>query len=444
MSDRKVKERRIAVSVFGLGYVGSVTAACLARLGHRVMGVDTNPTKVELLDCGRSPIVEPGMLELVAEGHRSCRLHATSDPVKAIADSELTFIAVGTPGLRNGRLDLSAIKRVSQEIGQALRTKSGYHWVVMRSTVLPGTVDSVVVPGLELASGKRAGADFAVCSNPEFLREGSAIADFLQPSLTLLGGQDPAHLEPLRSLYGSLPGRIVETTLGTAEMVKYVCNTWHAVKVDFANEMGTICQQLGVQADEVMKVFLADTKLNISSAYLKPGFAFGGSCLPKDVRAFAYRAKQMDLHLPLLEAVLSSNQAHIDRATELILLTRKKKIGFLGLSFKSGTDDLRESPLVQVVKRLLGEGRQILIYDRNVSWSCIHGANRQYAESEIPHIASLLRSQMDEVIQHAEVLVIGNRDEEYARLYGPRPVDQIIFDFAHLGNLPSSARGLCW
>ncbi len=444
MSESQAAKGPAAVSVFGLGYVGSVSAACLARLGHRVVGVDVNPAKVELVASGRSPIVEPGMDELVAKGHRSCCLHATTNAAEAIAATDLTFIAVGTPGLRNGRLDLAAIERVADQIGAALRAKPACHGVVVRSTVLPGTLDTVVIPALEQSSGKKAGDGFFVCANPEFLREGSAVADFFQPSLTLLGAQDPAHLAPLRAIYAALPGRLVETSLRAAEMVKYACNAFHALKVDFANEIGTLCRHMGVNANEVMEIFCSDTKLNISPAYLRPGFAFGGSCLPKDVRALAYRARQLDLHLPLLEAILPGNQAHIDRAVDLVLATGKKKVGLLGLSFKAGTDDLRESPLLEVVKRLLGEGCRILIYDRTVSWSCVHGANRQFAEAEIPHIASLLRPSLNEVVEHAEVLIIGTADEEYARLPSSRPSGQILFDFAHLKNPPADARGLCW
>lgn len=444
MSTEAISSPRLIVSVFGLGYVGSVTAAGLAKRGFRVIGVDTNPLKVKLLESGRSPIAEPGLEALIADGRRSGCLQTTFDAVTAVGESEVTFIAVGTPRLRNGELDLSAIKRVSGEIGGALLAKPGSHTVAVRSTVLPGTAESVVIPLLEQASGKRAGRDFVVCSNPEFLREGSAVADFLCPALTLLGASDPAHLAPLRVLYRGMLGRTIETTLRTAEMTKYVSNAFHALKVDFANEVGTLCHHLCVNADEVMEIFCADTKLNISPAYLRPGFAFGGSCLPKDVGALAYRAKQLDLHLPLLEAILPSNQAHIERAIELILATGKKKIGLLGLSFKSGTDDLRGSPLLYVAKRMHGEGCQVLIYDPNVSWSCIHGANRDFAESEIPHIASLLRPNLEDVVRHAEILVVGNRDEEYSRIGRLCTDGQMIFDLAHLPGLPPTARGLCW
>jgi GDP-mannose 6-dehydrogenase len=434
----------IPVSVFGLGYVGAVMSACLARMGHRVMGVDVNPLKVDLLNSGQSPIREPEMDEIVSEGHKSCHLHATLSPAEAIEQSEVSFLCVGTPSLRNGGLDLSGMERAAEQVGHALAAKKTSHTVAVRSTVLPGSIDSVIIPALERTSGKRAGRDFFVCSNPEFMREGSAINDFFNPAFTVLGAQDAAHLAPLREIYSKLPGKLFETSLRSAEMVKYVCNTFHALKVDFANEIGTLCKAMGVPSDEVIKIFCADTKLNISPAYLKPGFAFGGSCLPKDVKALTYKAKQLDLHLPLLNAIMPSNQAHIEQAVERILMAGKRKIGCLGLSFKKGTDDLRESPLLHVVKRLLGEGCEVQIYDPNVSWSCLYGANKQFAESEIPHIASLLRPTLEEVVRNAELIVIGNSDKEYSTLTEWLRDDQIVLDFARLPNLPPQAEGLCW
>jgi len=341
------------VSVFGLGYVGSVTAACLAHKGNRVLGVDVNPTKVQTLEAGRSPILEPGLDEIVAECHRACRLHATANAKDAVHETEISFISVGTPSQRNGKLDLTGIEHVCREIGTALAAKDAFHRVVLRSTVLPGTTESVVIPTLEAASGKRAGVGFAVCFVPEFLREGSAVADFFEPPFTILGGTDPKQLGPVRELFEWAPSPIYETSPATAEMVKYVCNAFHALKVGFVNEMGTLCKQLGVDTEAVTEIFTSDTRLNISTAYLKPGFAFGGSCLPKDLRALTYRAKELDLRLPLLESLLPTNNEHIERAVEAVLRTNKKKVGVLGLSFKAGTDDLRESPLVQLVKRLL-------------------------------------------------------------------------------------------
>ena len=436
--------KQVAISVFGLGYVGAVMSACLARMGHRVMGVDVNPLKVDLLNSGKSPIREPQMDELVAEGHNSCRLHATLNPSDAVSQTDISFLCIGTPSLRNGGLDLTHLEHACEQVGHALTAKPSLHTVAVRSTVLPGSIETVVIPALERSSGKRAGMHFHVCSNPEFMREGSAIHDFFHPSFTVLGAQSPDHLLRLREIYDQLPGRIFETSVRAAEMVKYACNSFHALKVDFANEIGTFCKSLGVPSDEVMDIFCADSKLNISPAYLKPGFAFGGSCLPKDLKALTHRAKQLDLHLPLLNSILPSNQAHIEQAVDRILNIGKRKVGCLGLSFKKGTDDLRESPLLQVVKRLLGEGCEVQIYDPNVSWSCVYGANRQFAESAIPHIASLLRPNLEEVVRFADLIVLGNSDEEYAGIGPGLRKDQFVLDLAHLHNPPFQADGLCW
>jgi GDP-mannose 6-dehydrogenase len=438
-----------SISVFGLGYVGTVTAACLAHKGHRVLGVDLSRTKVEAMEAGRSPIVEPRVSELVAESHQACHLHATTDSASAVLQTEISFLCVGTPSLRNGKLDLGHIEPVCREIGQALRGKDSFHLVVLRSTVLPGTAETIVVPALEKASGKKMGKDFGVCVNPEFMREGTAVADFLEPSMTIIGAALPEHAALLREIYAWAPGRVFETSFRSAEMVKYVCNAWHAVKVSFANEVGTLAKQLGVDAEAVVEIFSADTKLNISPSYLKPGFAFGGSCLPKDVRALNYRAKELDLRLPLFESIMPSNDEHLERAVEMILDTGKKRIAMLGLSFKAATDDLRESPQVQLVKRLLGEGRQIQIWDDNVSLGRLIGSNREYIESVIPHIGSLLSSDLEQIVNGAEVIVIGTRGvlkEALQKLLRP---EQVVID---LVNLEKSRRlegganyaGICW
>jgi len=417
------------VSVFGLGYVGAVTAACLAHKGHRVIGVDVNPGKVEVLESGQAPVLEPGLDQLVSEAHKAGRLHATTDLFRAVDQSEISFLCVGTPSLRNGRLDLSSVERSCEEVGRALRSKKEFHWVVLRSTVLPGTAKSLAIPTIESASRKRAGVDFAVCANPEFTREGSAIHDFLDPAITVLGADDLSHLLPIRELYQGVSGRIFETSLGVAEMVKYVCNAFHALKVTFANEIGTLCQQLDVDEKAVTEIFTSDTRLNISTAYLTPGFAFGGSCLPKDLRALTYCAKQLDLNLPLLRAIMLSNEAHLERAVEAVLATKRKKIGVLGLSFKSGTDDLRESPSVELIKRLLGEGCQIQIWDRDVSLGGLVGSNRQFIAEEIPHIGRLLSTDLQEVVKESEVVVISTKAAEHieAILTSLRP-DQVIID----------------
>jgi GDP-mannose 6-dehydrogenase len=438
----------LSISVFGMGYVGSVSAACFAHVGHRVIGVDVSPAKVEMMAAGRSPIIEARMSELVEEGHRAGRLHATTDAVDAIRNSEVSFVCVGTPSLRSGKLDLGYVERVVNEIGSALKQKNAFHVIVLRSTVLPGTTESLVIPTVEKASGLRAGKDFAVCYNPEFMREGSAVADFLQPPYTVLGAQDPAHLNVARKLYETISSPVYETSIPVAEMVKYVCNAFHAVKIGFANEVGTLCKSLDVDTEAVTKIYTSDTKLNISPAYLSPGFAFGGSCLPKDLRALAHRAKELDLGLPLLESILPSNSLHIDRAVEAVLRTNKKKISFLGLSFKSGTDDLRESPQVQMIKRLLGEGRQVRVWDRDVSLGRLAGSNRQYIEEVIPHIGSLLSADLEEVVRSGEVVVIATKvaKEQLAQCLG---ADQVVIDLTNLASASrpvtaASYQGICW
>src|SRR5438876_6069726 len=401
------------------------------------------------MDAGRSPIIEPGVQELISEAHRGCRLHATADLASAILNSEISFLCVGTPSLRSGKLDLGHIEPVCRQIGEALREKDSFHLVVLRSTVLPGTAESIVVPTLEKSSRKRMGQDFGVCVNPEFMREGTAVADFLEPSITIIGAADPAHSAMLRQLYAWAPGRVFETSFRSAELVKYICNTWHAVKVAFANEVGTMAKGLGVDAEAVVEIFTADTKLNISPTYLKPGFAFGGSCLPKDVRALNYRAKELDLNLPLFRSILPSNESHLERAVEMVLETGKRKIAMLGLSFKAATDDLRESPQVQMVKRLLGEGHQIQIWDDNVSLGRLIGSNRQYIEEVIPHIGSLLSSNLEQVLENAEVVIVGTRGIGRDALRASLKPQQIVIDLA---NLEKSRRpdeqafykGICW
>jgi GDP-mannose 6-dehydrogenase len=439
----------LSISMFGLGYVGSVSAACLARAGHRVTGVDVNSAKVEMLASGRSPILEPRVSELLAEGHQASRLYATTDGGAAVRDSDISFVCVGTPSLRSGKLDLSHVERVAREIGGALKEKKFHHGVVLRSTVLPGTTESLIIPILESASGRRAGADFTVCYNPEFMREGSAAADFLEPPYTILGAQSPEHLTLLRKIYESTPGPRFETSIPVAEMVKYASNVFHAVKVGFANEMGTLCKHLGVDAEAVTRIFTSDTKLNISPAYLSPGFAFGGSCLPKDLRALVYRAKELDLSLPLLETLMPSNAEHLNRAVDAVLHTNKKKVSLLGLSFKARTDDLRESPQVQLIKRLLGEGCQVRIWDQDVSLGRLAGSNRQYIEEVIPHIGSLLSTDLAQVVRSAEVVIIGNKSAKREQLSQYLNPGQIVLDLVNLDrsdrpDKPAEYQGICW
>ena len=438
----------LKISVFGLGYVGSVTAACFAHVEHQVIGVDVSGQKVDALGAGRSPIIEARVSELLADAHKHGRLKATIDAAVAVRESDISFICVGTPSLRSGKLDLSYVERVAREIGAALKQKKSQHVIVVRSTVLPGTTETVVIPAVEQASGLRAGPDFSVCYNPEFMREGSAVADFLQPPYTILGAQNPKHLALLHELYKTVSGSVFETSIPVAEMVKYVSNAFHAVKVSFANEVGTLCLHLGLDTNAVTRIYTSDTKLNISPAYLSPGFAFGGSCLPKDLRALSYRAKELDLDLPLLDSVMRSNAVHVDRAVDAVLRTGKKNIAFLGLSFKAGTDDLRESPQVQVIKRLLGEGCQVKIWDRDVLLGQLAGSNRQYIEEVIPHIGSLLSSEFEDVVRSGAVVILATKiDKE--RLAFCVKADQIVIDLVNLDpatrpTVTASYQGICW
>jgi len=437
------------ISVFGLGYVGSVSATCLASRGNFVLGVDLNPDKVRAMDSGQSPIVEEGLGEILAQANKACHLHATTDAAAAVQGTEISFICVGTPSQRNGKLDLSGVQRVCQDIGNALRKKNEYHWVVLRSTALPGTTENLVVPALEQASGKKAGKDFAVCYNPEFLREGTAIKDFFNPPFTILGTQDFTRLEPLRELYSWASSKKFETSIATAEMVKYVCNAFHAVKVGFANEVGVLAKHLGVDAEAVTQIFTSDTTLNISPAYLSPGFAFGGSCLPKDLRALVHSARENDLRMPLLESILPSNAEHIERVVEKVMHSGKRRVGVLGLSFKAGTDDLRESPLVHLVKRLLGEGCQIQIWDKNVMLGKLVGSNRQFIDEYIPHIGMLLKEDVSDVVRGAEVILVGSRAVDREVLLGTLKPDQLVIDLVNLEKLRRPQgnwgyEGICW
>jgi len=434
------------LSVFGIGYVGCVSAACFAKEGHEVIGVDVNPTKVAIINGGDSPIVEPGIGELIKEAVASGRLRATTNSSEAVQNSEISLVCVGTPGNQNGSLDLRYVSRVCEEIGAALRTKADRHVVVMRSTMLPGTIESVVIPVLEKASGKKVGDGFAVCINPEFLREGTSLKDFYGPPFTLIGADDPAAATAVRELYRGVDAPLYETALKTAEMIKYVCNSFHALKVSFANEVGNICKALEIDSHAVMDIFCRDTKLNLSPYYLKPGFAFGGSCLPKDLRAINYKARELDVEVPLLGAILPSNRLQVERAIEMVVATGKKRIGVLGFSFKAGTDDLRESPLVTVIETLIGKGYKLALYDRNVSLARLVGANREYIEREIPHISELMCSSIDEVIDNADVLVVGNKADEFKQIETKVRPEMVIVDLVRLFESSShdNYEGICW
>ena len=401
------------ISVFGLGYVGAVTAACLAKAGHKVIGVDPNPTKTGLVGKGHSPIIEDGVGKMISDAVAKGLLSATTDAAAAISDSDISMVCVGTPSKKNGDLDLTYIKRVCEEIGAELARKDTYHVVVVRSTMLPGSTRSVVIPALESSSGKTAGVDFGVCVNPEFLREGSAVFDYYNPPKTVIGEQDSRGGDMVEALYAGLEAPLIRVKIEVAEMTKYVDNSWHALKVAFGNEVGSICKAIGIDSHDVMNVFMQDTKLNISTAYLLPGFAFGGSCLPKDLRAINYKAKGLDIDVPVLRSVLPSNRVQIDRALEMIRAKGSKKLSILGLSFIAGTDDLRESPIVEITERLLGKGYDIQIFDRNVELARLTGTNKDFLLNAIPHISNLLVDDIQSVIQHGDIIVIGNASPEF-------------------------------
>jgi GDP-mannose 6-dehydrogenase len=424
-----------------------VSAACFAKGGHQVTGVDVNTTKVEIINAGKSPIVEEGIGELVDDVVKSGRLRATTDSTQAIIDSDLSLVCVGTPSNPNGSLNLSHVEQVCREIGSALKAKDRRHTVVIRSTMLPGTIENTVIPALEETSGRKAGRDFGICINPEFLREGSSIKDFHAPPFTLIGADDDATAMAVRELYEKIEAPVFVTALKTAEMVKYVCNCFHALKVSFANEVGNICKALDIDSHEVMRIFCQDTKLNLSPYYLKPGFAFGGSCLPKDLRAINYKAKELDIEVPVLAAILPSNRQQIERAVNLVLRTGKKKVGVLGFSFKAGTDDLRESPMVILIETLIGKGLQLAIYDRDVSLARLFGANKDYIQREIPHISKLMRETVEGVLNDSEVVIIGNKGEEFSRITNQLTNNQQLIDLVRLFDEKTSDgtyEGICW
>jgi len=422
------------VSVFGLGYVGSVTAACLANENHSVLGVDVNPQKVAFVNEGKSPILEPGLDEILREAVEAGRLRATTDAGAAIRETECSLICVGTPSLSNGSLDLSQIHRVCQEIGSFLGEKSDPHVVVVRSTVLPGSVEGVLIPALEESSRKSVSDGFSVAVNPEFLREGESVHDFYHPSRVVIGASDAEAASKVGELYDFLSVPVVKTSLRTAEMIKYIDNGFHALKVSFANEIAEVCRKNGVDPYEAMRVFALDRQLNISTAYLRPGFAFGGSCLPKDLRAVLYKAGRDDLDLPLLSSILPSNEEHIQRAVEAVLRSGKKRVGVLGLAFKPGTDDLRESPIIKVIETLVGKGYEVSIHDEFVSLGRLHGSNKAYLEQQLPHVSSLMRDSVEETVGSAEVVVIASRRPAYAAIPERVREDQLLLDLVGINE----------
>jgi GDP-mannose 6-dehydrogenase len=434
------------VNIYGLGYVGSVSAACLAAEGHVVLGIDIDSLKVDSINRGTSAVVEPGLADLINCGVSAGRLRATAD---AIENADVSMICVGTPSNENGSLCLDHVSRAARRIGEFLSSVETYHVVCVRSTVLPGTVERVVVPLLERHSGKTAGEHFGVCMNPEFLREGSSIADFYTPSMTIIGELDARSGDLIAALYTGIAAPVIRTKLAVAEMVKYVGNAYHGLKVTFANEVGNICKRLGLDGREVMDIFCRDHKLNISAAYLQPGFAFGGSCLPKDLRALLHKARELDFEPAVLRSVLVSNKNHIDEAYRLIKRTGSRKIAMLGLSFKPGTDDLRESPIAALVELLVGRGHEVAIYDREVLLARVHGSNRAYIEQTIPHISRLMKVTVESALEDADLIVIAKRSPEYTEPLRRCSNGHRVIDLASLfaGPIPEAKghyEGICW
>ena len=436
------------ISIFGLGYVGSVSAACLANEGNKIIGVDVNPEKAKMIAEGKSPIVEKEMDRLIQETVRNGRFKTTTSSLEAVSKTDISLICVGTPSRDNGSINLDYLKRCSQEIGKALRSKIAYHTVVLRSTVLPGTVEETMIPILERNSGKKVVQAFGIAINPEFLREGNSIYDFYHPPFTLIGAHDKRSSDTTEMIYSFLDAPVERTDIRTAEMIKYVNNSFHALKVSFANEIGNIAKRLKIDSYKLMELFCKDSKLNLSSYYLKPGFAFGGPCLPKDLRALIYQANKLDLEIPLLRSILLSNSLQVRQGVNLVLKTRKKKVGILGFSFKAGTDDLRESPIVELIETLLGKGLKIKLYDKNVSIANLCGSNRQFIEKEIPHISSMICSTLDEVVDFSQVLIIGNQAEEFREAIKKKGKNKIIIDlvriFDNVKKAEGNYTGICW
>lgn len=421
------------ISIFGLGYVGCVSLGCLAKNGHEIIGVDVNDTKVGFINSGRSPIVEKDVDNMINEQHGLGRISATSDTIDAVKKSEVSFICVGTPSTTNGHLDLTAIHKVSAEIARGIKEKDAFHIVTIRSTVTSGTNDKVSEL-IERESGKVVDKDFAVVSNPEFLREGSAVKDFYNPPYTLVGARNHDAIDKMRSIYQGIESPFVVTDVKVAEMIKYVNNAFHAVKITFANEIGNICKKLQIDSHQLMDAFCMDTKLNLSPTYLKPGFAYGGSCLPKDLKALRTIAHDYYLDCPLLENIERSNELHKELVYNGILELEKQKLGFLGLSFKAGTDDLRGSPIIDIIERLLGKGFDVKIYDRHVHLSNLMGANKEYILKKIPYISRFISDNLKETIEHSDVIVIVNREPEFNELLNDVPKNKIIYDLVRINN----------
>lgn len=435
------------VSIFGLGYVGAVSAACLAQDGHVVVGVDISEFKIQLINSAKTPIIEREVGQLIETAVRRGQLSATVDAREAVLRTDISLVCVGTPSQANGSLDSTQVRKVCEDIGTALKEKEGFHVVVVRSTLIPGSMRDVVLPLLEKYSQKTAGRDFGVCNNPEFLREGTAVHDYYNPPKIVISATDTRSADRLMELYGKLDAPMVRTNIETAEMVKYTDNVWHGLKIGFANEIGNICKALNIDGKEVMDIFCQDTKLNLSRSYLKPGFAFGGSCLPKDIRALTYKGMSLDVELPILKAILPSNELQVQKGVRMVMDKGNRKVGVLGFSFKAGTDDLRESPVVEMIERLLGKGYDIRLYDRYVNIASVFGANREYILNRIPHIANLMEESIDSVLEHAFTVVIGTADDEFQMVPGRLRNGQVLIDLVGLTGsvgLEASYEGICW
>jgi GDP-mannose 6-dehydrogenase len=433
------------ITVFGMGYVGCVSAACLAEQGHEVTGVDVDETKVSLVNAGHSPIIEPGLEELVARNVRSGSLQARC---KADDLGALALICVGTPSNENGSIGLGQMVKVLGEVGDLLKKVSDYVVINIRSTVLPGTVDGTIIPLLEERSGKTCGREFGVCMNPEFLRETTAVKDFADPPFTVIGARDDTSAQRVSELYARLSAPIERTSIMEAEMIKYACNAFHATKICFANEIGNLSKRLGVDSHRVMQILCRDDKLNLSPYYLKPGFAFGGSCLPKDLRAILHKARQIDVDMPMLGSLLESNRKQVDLAFSMVRRTGKMSIGVLGLSFKAGTDDLRESPIVSLIETLIGKGYKLKIYDEEVSLAKLRGANRRYIEHTIPHISSLMTSSIEEVLNASEAVIVSKKGDRFTEALNHLPKGLLVIDLVrlqpHLNGKTPNYEGICW